>query len=316
MINMETFTKIIIGDCQDKISELDDSSVDCVMTSPPYWNLRDYDHSDQLGLESTPEEYLENMLGVFDLIYPKLIDEGNCFVNIGDTYNGAKVGNTDLKNKSVNTSIFKKEKSETIPPKCLCMIPERFAWSMIEHGWILRNKIIWYKNNHQPEPVTDRLTKSYEMVYHFVKQKKYYYDLDAIREPHTYIKIDKKRKSFGKAEIIKDKTEQFSKTRNGRSRKDDYAAGGKNPGDMWQINTQPYAKAHFATFPLKLVEKPILAGCPIGGTVLDPFGGSGTVAEFCRKNERNCIIIELNPEYESLIEERSMVKTPALTRWL
>lgn len=196
---------------------------------------------------------------------------------------------------------------------------------MIKHGWILRNKIVWYKPNHMPESVTDRLTKSYEMVYHFVKQQKYYYNLDAIREPHT-------TKENRPAGIVRSRTfgydgkyegnkmhEDFDSPRARTQRKsvggntiNDTNPMGKNPGDVWQINTKPYSKAHFAVFPIELVKRPLLAGCPVGGIVLDPFGGSGTVAEFCRKNERNCTIIELNRDYEQLIEERSMINTPTL----
>ena len=365
--------KIIIGDCRIKIPTLEDDSIDCIVTSPPYWGLRDYGHSDQLGLEPTPKEYLKNMLHVFDLVKPKLKDVGNCFVNLGDTYNGNKNGNTDLKNKSVNIESFKKEKVSNIPDKCLCMIPQRFAWGMIEHGWILRNEIIWHKPNHMPESVTDRLTKSHEAIYHFVKQGKYYYDLDAIREPFAESSIKRitqpnvmnqtggkkqtdlrgdpisgnasrcnkmvqslAKKYGGKFDCNSD-YEDFGSPRARTQRKNDgttyggngtgfkdhsgcYDADGnclnnplgKNPGDVWEINTQPYSEAHFAVFPLKLVEKPISAGCPVGGRVLDMFGGSGTVAEFCRHNERECTIIELNDEYKSLIKERSMDYTPTL----
>ena len=421
---------IIIGDCRIEIPKLEDQSIDCIMTSPPYWGLRDYGHSDQLGLESTPEEYLKNMLHVFDIVKPKLKDVGNCFVNLGDTYNGNKNGNTDLKNKSVNTESFKKEKVSNIPAKSMCMIPQRFAFGMIFNGWILRNEIIWHKPNHMPESVTDRLTKSHEVIYHFVKQGKYYYDLDAIREPHKTQSIDRyqrsvdlganatqgkfmqrdeqntgvprkapkwfrenqdpesfgspraraSRKPYAVADRLKDEVEYrdnlpsledlrfyLSTVRNGLTIDDievmfgnqaphhwfsgeSYPSAsdwiklkeilyfddtydfvmtdvklkpsdkvnneiGKNPGDVWQINTQPYTEAHFAVFPLKLVEKPILAGCPVGGRVLDMFGGSGTVAEFCRHNERECTIIELNDDYRQLIKNRSMAETPLLSKW-
>ena len=392
--------------------------------------MRDYGHTEQLGLESTPEEYLKNMLNVFDLVKPKLKDVGNCFINLGDTYStrsgGMAVGDWNKLGHSEERGVIKQPKIN-LPDKCLVMIPQRFAWGMIEHGWILRNEIIWHKNNHMPESVTDRLTKSHEVVYHFVKQQKYYYDLDAIREPHKEQSIERyqrsvnlgvntvqgkflhrdeqntgvprkapkwfrdgqdaetfgspraraSRKPYAVADRLKDEVEYrddlptledlrgyLSTTWNGLTIDEIESIFGnqaphhwfsgesypssndwiklknilkfddtydfvmtdvklkpaekannqneKNPGDVWQINTQPYTKAHFAVFPLKLVEKPILAGCPKGGRVLDPFGGSGTVAEFCRHNERECTIIELNGEYKQLIKERSMDDTPTL----
>jgi len=371
--------KINIGDSRELIHEINDNSIDCVMTSPPYWGLRDYGHSDQIGLEGTPEQFLNNLVGLFSNIKDKLKASGNSFVNLGDTYN---------KNKT------------------LCMIPERFAWQMIDAGWILRNKIIWYKPNHMPESVTDRLTKSYEVVYHFTKSQKYYYDLDAIREPHKTeppkpsrykgkfkggsinpesvssprARTQRETKPYAVAERAKDLVEyrenlpsleelkgylkkykqesgltideieyiygnqaphhwfngecyppasDWLKLKSILNFDDIYDkvmtsvyskpaekvnnAFGKNPGDVWHINTKPYSKAHFAVYPLELVRRPILAGCPVGGVVLDPFGGSGTTAEFCRKNQRDCIIFELNPEYEPLIKERSMANIPELS---
>lgn len=298
------------------------------MTSPPYWGLRNYNHPDQIGLESTPEEYLTNLWHVFDLVKPILKDVGNCFVNLGDTYNQIKHGNTDLKNKRANSNTFIKNKCKSLPDKCLCMIPQRFAWGMVERGWILRNEIIWHKSNHMPESITDRLTKSHEVVYHFVKKGKYYYDLDAIREPH---KTQENRPSG----IIRSRTFGYNGKYEGNKLHEDFGSPrartqrkktgikfddnenpnpkGKNPGDVWQISTKPYREAHFAVFPLKLVEKPILAGCPVGGHVLDMFGGSGTVGEFCRHNDRSCTLIELNNKYKPLIKSRTMADTPLLS---
>jgi len=345
---------VLIGDSRNLIKDVEDQTFDCVMTSPPYWGLRDYGHDDQIGLESTPEKYLETMWSLFDNIKLKLKDEGNCFVNLGDTYwgGGNASGHTDdtVQFGSVHTlgkSYVTKPvaKGRDFKAKCLCMIPQRFAWGMIERGWILRNEIIWHKPNHMPESVTDRLTKSHEVIWHFVKQQKYYYDLDAIREPHKW--VDSKGKRLGSDTVgAISKIEQFGYNGKFDGRRDVESFGsprartqrkndntgygtdgkgiqnhsgnslnhpcGKNPGDVWQINTQPCPEAHFAVFPIKLVRRPILAGCPPGGHVLDPFGGSGTVAEFCRKNERDCTIFELNPQYESLIKERAMLMYPTL----
>ena len=371
--------EVQIGDSRQLIHGLTDKSIDCVVTSPPYWGLRDYGHPDQIGLEKTPEEYLETMLDFFDDVKLKLKDEGNCFVNLGDTYSGSGngYGSIDPKNKILCKSGAKNKpmKNNNFPAKCLCMIPQRFAWGMIERGWILRNEIIWAKPNHMPESVTDRLTKAHEVVYHFVKQQKYYYDLDAIREPHKDSSMERYqrplkmggvkhagKKGFeiysgndwkpegysGKFEGANNaesfgtpraRTQRKGADYNGKWKEDEQymneiqrrinearANGtphdsalnhpkGKNPGDVWTIPTAPYPDSHFATFPIELIRRPVLAGCPIGGTCLDPFAGSGTVGEFCRNNERNAILFELNPEYKKLIEDRAMLKVPELSEW-
>lgn len=273
-----TTTNINIGDARKLIKECPDQIFDCIMTSPPYWKLRDYECSNQMGQEPTPEEYIEVMLNLFNDIKSKLKNTGNCFINLGDSY------------------AQKIDKIPNIKSKSLYMIPERFAWGMIECGWILRNKIIWYKPNHMRESVTDRLTKSYEIIYHFVKQQKYYYNLDTIRIPCKTTSDNKSIFGGNKYSDIEKFRIYSGKTWNANSL-------GKNPGDVWRISNQPYPKAHFATFPIKLIEKPILAGCPPNGHVLDPFGGSGRVAKFCQENNRNCTIFELNPKYEILINE-------------
>lgn len=366
---------IRIGDSRELIHELPDKSVDCCVTSPPYWGLRDYktepiifdglqdcEHDfsieitkeqsggkgykdtvrgshfgvvstsfcskcgawrGQLGLEPTPELFIKHLLDFFDDVKLKLKAEGNCFVNLGDTYSGSGCGTNDYrteKSKSINgkgkNAVMYKtggiaQKLKSIPAKSLCMIPQRFAWGMIERGWILRNEIIWSKPNHMPESVTDRLTKAHEVIYHFVKQQRYYYNLDAIRESHKESSI--KRDSSGyNTSPMPGRYQVPWERRSGTDEQTFLNSKGKNPGDVWQVTTQPYSEAHFAVFPLELVRRPILAGCPISGTVLDPFGGSGTVGEFCRHNDRNAILFDLNPEYGKLIRERTMANIPEL----
>lgn len=340
---------IQIGDARNLIKEVEDKFFDCIMTSPPYWGLRDYGHADQIGLESTPEEYLKTMLSLFDDIKLKLKDAGNCFVNLGDTYAGSGGAGGDYNNGGLKEGQPRYKQSESnLKAKCLCMIPERFAWGMIEHGWILRNKIIWHKPNHMPESVTDRLTKSHEVIYHFVKQQKYYYNLDAIREPFaessikriTQANVMNQARGYKQDDLRGNpdngngsrcnkmvqslaKKHPIDKTLGSPRAREKYVAtelremgAGKNPGDVWSIVTQPYSDAHFAVFPIELVRRPILSGCPPGGHVLDSFGGSGTVAEFCRKNDRDCTIFELNSEYKELINERSMSKYPELGTYI
>lgn len=370
-----------IGDSRQLIKELDDKSIDCVVTSPPYWGLRDYktepiifdgmpdcEHdwinhhqpprfgknlpdnmpsigsnkslqetclvnggydSDicslcgawrgQLGLEPTPELFIKHLLDFFDDVKLKLKDTGNCFVNLGDSYAGSGV-NDGTKNAGMSNAAKRNDVKGTsrpntkvpgLKPKCLCMIPQRFAWGMIEHNWILRNEIIWSKPNHMPESVTDRLTKAHEVIYHFVQQGKYYYDLDAIREPikdTTHKRYERGWNGNGERDFPKGVQNHFKSFYN-----KDTKPTFKNPGDVWTITTQPYSEAHFATFPLELVRRPILAGCPVNGTVFDPFAGSGTVGEFCRHNNRNAILFELNLDYKKLIKDRAMINVPELS---
>ncbi len=502
-----------IGNSFDLINTLPNKSIDMVMTSPPYYSLRDYktepiifdglpdcEHNfsfkirrnndksgghgnidnglasktcsaqdsarfgeptqlcskcgawrGQLGLEPTPELYLKHMLNFFDDVKLKLKDEGNVFVNLGDSYSSSGATNQGTHTafgKLTDIGIQTKgHRVQNLPAKCLCMIPSRFAWGMIEHDWILRNEIVWFKKNHMPESVTDRLTKAHEVIYHFVKQQKYYYDIDAIREPHKDSSMERYQRPLkmggakhagkrgfeiysgndwkpegytGKFEGAND-VESFGSPRARTQRKGAEYKGkweddqeymgemqkrinearangvphdsalnhpkGKNPGDIWTIPTAPYPESHFATFPLELVRRPILAGCPkevcikcgapkrqvihipknsnafnirvrdvkegrikyidrkasneeiecynedeyqgtnrehiiaVGcdcnagfkpGIVLDPFAGSGTVGEFCRHNDRNAILFELNPEYKSLIDERTLNHTKPL----
>lgn len=312
-----------IGDSRKLIKDIPDKSIDCVMTSPPYWGLRDYGHPDQIGLEATPEEYLKTLLDFFDDVKLKLKDEGNCFVNLGDTYAGSNGAgykqtvskeNQSLSGAEGNRSLRRESnRQDNLPAKSLCMIPQRFAWGMIERGWILRNEIVWAKPNHMPESVTDRLTKAHEVIYHFVKQGKYYYNLDAIREKHKLSTF--KRNEYGYGSNNKHNGIASMKGFVGKTDGIEYNPLGKNPGDVWNITTQPYPESHFAVFPLELVRKPILAGCPPQGTVLDPFGGSGTVGEFCRHNDRNAILFELNPAYKPLIEDRAMLNISELSEW-
>ena len=300
--------KVLIGNSFDLIKTLDDKSIDCVMTSPPYWGLRDYGHPDQLGQEETPEEFINKLVSFFDDVKEKLKDEGTCWINLGDSYSnsggsGNKPENHKQFGKIINQGTSQKPKRvKNLPSKCTCMIPERFAWQMIEHGWILRNKIIWHKPNHMPEPVIDRFTKSYEDVFFFVKQGKYNFDLDAVREPHK----------VGGTRYCKNDGKSIMHQEGRKNSGIDYIMEsnplGKNPGDVWEINTKPYPGSHFAVFPIELVKKPILSGCPENGWTLDPFGGSGTVAEFCSQNNRNSITFELNEDYKKLIEKRLNLK--------
>ncbi len=294
--------KILEGDCIDSLKTLDDESVNCCVTSPPYWGLRDYGESDQLGLEETPEEYVANMVKVFSEVKRVLTKDGTLWLNLGDSYcgTGHKGDYRDPKHKQARNgqSFAKNNKIDGLKSKDLVGIPWRVAFALQADGWYLRQDIIWHKPNPMPESVTDRCTKSHEYIFLLSKSPKYYYDHEAVKE--------------------KAKTEPQSRNKNREGYNADYPKGDRfsegdrvfgadglaNKRSVWTVNTRPYPEAHFATYPTKLIRPCIQAGCPKGGIVLDPFGGSGTTAEVANELHRDAILCELNPEYCDLIEQR------------
>jgi len=249
--------KILHGDALSKLKELDSESVDCVMTSPPYWALRDYGIDGQVGLEPSFEEHINKMCDIFDEVKRVLKKTGTCWVNYGDTYSGAPVsgsqggfqGNITRDNPCISN--VKKPKT-LLPNKCLTMIPFRFAIEMVNRGWILRNVIIWYKRNCMPSSAKDRLTVDFEYVFFFSKSKRYYFK-------QQFDKV------ITKDNIIRDRdTTKMNntpgRTRMGGLKTNDYDF--RNKRCVWKIATQPFPKAHFATYPEELCETPIKAGCP------------------------------------------------------
>ena len=280
-----------------------DKSIHTVCTSPPYWGLRDYGTDEQIGLEPTPEEYCANMVAVFREVRRVLRDDGTVWLNLGDTYakTGHKGGHTDPKHREGrNGQVFAvNNKVKGIKSKDLVGIPWRVAFALQADGWYLRSDIIWSKPNPMPESVTDRPTKAHEYIFLLTKNEQYYYDADAIREQsstgkHTRIRssnfkkqsqIDGRYVGGGRAETI-----YLDEMRNKRS--------------VWEISTHPYPEAHFATYPEKLVEPCILAGCPTGGTVLDPFVGSGTTLAVAQRLGRKGVGTDINDEYLELAQKR------------
>jgi len=293
--------KIFTGNSLEVLKTLPDNSIDCCITSPPYWGLRDYGHEEQLGSEKHFKDFVNNLCNVFDEVQRILKPTGTCFVNLGDTYNGSKQGNDDTKNKNANTKTFKKEKTE-LPNKSLCMIPERFAIEMIDRGWVLRNQIIWHKPNQMPSSAKDRFTVDFEKIFFFVKQPKDYY-FEQQLEPISEVSL--KRSEYG----WNGKVMETGKAAAGISPIEKMGSrfvnpDGRNMRTVWEINTEPNSEAHFATYPQRLVERMLKAGCPENGVVLDPFFGSGTTGVYARKVNRNYIGIELNPEYVEIAKNR------------
>ena len=303
------------GDCLTVLKTFPDEFIDCCVTSPPYWGLRDYGVSGQLGLEKTPQEYIAKMVEVFREVRRVLRSDGTVWLNIGDSYiGGGRGGKGQCGKGSFEESRYEQGckiglptgKVDGLKPKDLCLIPFRLAIALQADGWYLRSDIIWHKPNPMPESVTDRPTKSHEYIFLMSKSAKYYFDQEAVREdsidpesyngrrprnaPSMYFKDPKNLKNFGS---IKDGKLPYGMTYKKR-----------NIRSVWTIPTQPTREAHFATFPEALIVPCIKAGCPEGGTVLDPFFGSGTTGIVAKKLQRKWIGIELNAEYIKIAEKR------------
>ena len=298
--------KIMQGDCRDVLKTLPAGSINCCVTSPPYFGLRDYGHEDQIGLENTPEAFVQNLVEVFREVKRVLRDDGTLWVNIGDSY-----CNLSGADRVPDTSKYKREgrsgsksckrnlkelHDNGIKTKDIIGIPWMLAFALRADGWYLRQDIIWHKPNPMPESVKDRCTKSHEYIFLLSKSPKYYFDNEAIKEdakPDNCVRNrddTKLNNCPGRSKMGGLKTNKYE-TRNKR--------------DVWTVAVNSYKGAHFATYPIELIQPCIRAGCPAGGTVLDPFGGSGTTGVAAASEGRNAVLIELNPEYVHLIEDRS-----------
>lgn len=266
------------GDCIKSMRGIKDKTINCCVTSPPYFGLRDYGVDGQIGLEQTPEEYVTKMVDVFREVHRVLRDDGTLWLNIGDSYAGSgkgrnadgthQTGGKQGTNKGAVVGKLIKTETPNCKPKDLIGIPWMLAFALRADGWYLRQEIIWHKPNPMPESVKDRCTKAHEQVFLLSKSERYYFDSDAMKED---------------------------------------AVGGdwkRNRRSVWNVPTSGYKGAHFATFPPALIEPCIMAGCPVNGIVLDPFGGSGTTAGVAIAHERKAIICELNEEYTELIPDR------------
>ena len=306
---------ILQGDVFSVLPTIASGSVDCCVTSPPYWGLRDYGVDGQLGLEPTPEQYVGHMRMVFEQVRRVLKPEGTLWLNLGDSYAQGGSGGASVKSRlRGGRGVGPKEKvslmqgrsiARSAPPgfkpKDLCGIPWRVAFALQNDGWYLRQDIIWHKPNPMPESVRDRCTKAHEYIFLFAKSQKYFFDIDAIKEPMKESSIARQRTGWS-GERQRGMPETHSPHSMSHYGKE--ASGMRNKRSVWSVTTKPFKGAHFATFPPKLIEPCILAGCPEGGTVLDPFFGAGTVGVVAKKHGRNFIGIELNPEYVKIAENR------------
>lgn len=304
--------QILVGDCIEQLKMLPDDSVHCVVTSPPYWGLRDYGVEGQLGLEPTLTEHIEKMVEVFEEVKRVLRPDGTLWLNYGDTYAanrggshqpaetlaGGKSGKT-VAGQNVNRSRKDGHSPSRHPDghglkhKDLCMIPNRLAIALQDAGWWVRSEIIWHKPNPMPESCKDRPTSAHEKVWLLSKSARYYYDQCSIR---------------------KARTPRYSENGWHHTNLHNVVSGeGRNARNVWKIATAGYSEAHFATFPPELAERCIKAGCPEGGTVLDPFGGAGTTGLVADRLQRKAILIELNPEYADMAKRRIEGDAPLFT---
>ncbi|KKB09383.1 DNA-methyltransferase [Devosia chinhatensis] len=340
---------ILIGDCREVLKTLPDQSVHCVVTSPPYFGLRDYGVDGQMGLEPTPAEFVQGIVDLFRDVRRVLCNNGTLWLNLGDSYagswgaqgrNGQMAERCVVQARSIDAHPQKASRTGAIPegsglkPKDLIGIPWRVALALQADGWYLRQDIIWAKPNPMPESVTDRCTKSHEYLFLLSKSERYHFDAEAIAEPLADASIARLAQDVeGQAgsDRVPGKTNGRMKAvakgnrktfrgggvyTQGRSFDNGAAAcndsvgnepnerGTRNKRSVWSIATQPFKEAHFATFPPALVEPCILAGCPVGGTVLDPFGGAGTTGLVADRLGRNATLIELNPAYADLARNR------------
>jgi len=376
---------ILQGNCADWLKQINDESIDCVVTSPPYWALRDYkvaphiwddeddpncehdwnetkarlahqnrnnssgpntvvfanpkransDHRVSIsgfcskcnawkgpfGLEPTFQLYIKHMLDIFTEIKRILKKSGTCWVVLGDTYAGSGNGANDYRVKGGMGQKLNKEKysghksgsMENIGDKSLCMIPQRFAIGMIDRGWILRNDIIWHKPNCMPSSATDRFTVDYEHIFFFVKSQRYYFKTQY--EPYGETQSGwTKQRMKGINNIIYQKKDMINQW---GTQNIELNPEGRIKRTVWKIPTQPFPDAHFAVFPEELVKTPIIAGCPEGGLVLDPFAGSGTTLLAAHNLFRNWLGIEINPEYIKIAKQRltPLIQQQRLELW-
>lgn len=331
--------RIECGDALALLRQEPSESVDCIVTSPPYWGLRDYGVDGQIGLEGTPPEYIARLLEVFREARRVLCEAGTLWLNLGDSYAGSwgaqsRPDGSDERSTLEGSSMLSARQIAAHPKgrthtgsvkqtpglkrKDLVGIPWRMAFALQADGWWLRSDIVWSKPNPMPESVTGRPTRAHEYVFLLTKAARYWYDADAIREratggackvpagwdtgdgPHNKLvgrySTDKQRGHSRRHAGFNDRWDAMPRA--------EQMAHGRNARSVWEIAPQPFPEAHFATFPEDLARRCILAGCPEGGTVLDPFGGSGTVGAVAARFNRNAILFELNPAYVEMAKRR------------
>ena len=336
--------RILIGDCIDSMRMLQDQSVNTCVTSPPYYGLRDYGMAGQIGLEETPAEFVGRLVEVFREVRRVLRNDGTVWLNMGDTYASiaggyapdGSAGKHDMVSQAKRGAVrrgVRRSPPIGLKQKDLMGIPWRLAFALQDDGWYLRQDIIWHKPNPMPESTRDRCTKSHEYLFLLSKSPRYYYDQDAIKEPVALSSITRMAqdleqqrgsdrvpgKSNGPMKAVRSKRDSFKRDDSKREQpipgqslgthrpdreESAWPLDTRNKRSVWTVPTQGFKGAHFATFPPDLIRPCILAGAPLGGVVLDPFGGAGTTAVVAMQEGRKSILCELNPEYAAMAERR------------
>lgn len=322
---------IKVGDVLEQLATLPDESVHCVVTSPPYWRLRDYGMAGQIGLETTPQEFVDKLVAVFREVRRVLRADGTCWVNMGDSYAGSRGcgapseastlrgnGHVGGGPKIAGMTASRRRDDEPVPrsdiaiaglkPKDLVGMPWRLAFALQDDGWWLRQDIIWHKLNPMPESVRDRCTKAHEYVFLLSKSERYYFDIEAMQEPARV--PEGSGNASDNRYIKRAETDPRMRTKAGLAKIGPRDI--RNKRSVWTITTKGFSEAHVATFPPELPETCIKAGCPEGGTVLDPFFGAGTTGLVADRLGRDCIGIELNPAYADMARRRIQADAPLL----
>lgn len=336
----EDGVRIFCGDCREVLKSLESGTVQCCVTSPPYWGLRDYGCDGQIGLEKTPQEYVETMRQVFGEVWRVLRDDGTLWLNLGDSYfGGGRGGNpseSPFRKQATNAGslVAPTKIPNGFKAKDLVGIPWRVAFTLQDDGWYLRQDLIWHKPNPMPESVTDRCTKAHEYIFLLSKSPRYYYDQEAIKEPASdamLMEVDQGYDGFGLKDYASAGVQNPSGVKariiaNARKRADQFG-GNKHNGDttkhsdgsvytgkitvnkrtVWTVPTAPFCGAHFATYPPDLIKPCIMAGTKPGDLVIDPFAGSGTTGMVALELGRRALLVEQNPEYAKLCWQRCNV---------
>lgn len=308
--------RLIRGDARNALRDLPPKSVECCITSPPYWGLRDYGVAGQIGLEATPQAYVAALVQVFSYVWRVLRDDGTCWIVLGDSYAndekwGGASGGKHVSELHGNTGIGRRKKTSGLREKNLVGIPWRVAFALQDAGWYLRQDIIWSKPNPMPESCKDRCTKSHEYLFLLTKSPRYYFDAEAIKEPSAESSQERANYGWNGKMVFTNGKEIRSQPDPIDKMGDRWCPENRNKRSVWTVPTACCKDAHFAVFPANLIKPCILAGSPVGGTILDPFGGSGTTGQVALELGRSAILIELNPDYCKLADARTNV-TPGL----
>jgi site-specific DNA-methyltransferase (cytosine-N4-specific) len=311
----DSTSTLYVGDAREVLSEMPDGSANCIVTSPPYWGKRDYGVAGQYGREPDPDAYVRTLRETFANARRVLAEDGTCWLNLGDSYSvggGAATGKHAYLGRHLTA-----HRAVGTQAKNLVGLPWRVAFALQDDGWILRNAIVWHKPNAMPESVRDRLNCRHELIFLFVKQAAYWFDLNPIRIPHRTTRPTSSRPSARRNTAPPRRRDPSRPPKYGPHAREIVAAqrygtgrarrahpNGRNPGDVWSVPTRPYAGPHFAAFPVELPLRCIAAGCKPGGTVLDMFTGSGTTGLAAIQLGRRFAGVELSPAFAALAAER------------